>query len=326
MSELSLGVVVIGRNEGERLNRCLRSVCDGTQRVVYVDSGSTDASVALGRSLGASVVELDLSTPFTAARARNAGLERLLKDAVKPEYVFFLDGDCEVAAGWLAKAHEFLEQRLDVGAVCGRRRERFPLDSVYNMLCDIEWDLPPGETPFCGGDALMRVRAFQQAGGFRPDLICGEEPELCARLRRAGWHIWRLPVEMTLHDAAMHRFSQWWMRMLRGGYAFAQGAALYGAASERLWVSESRRIWAWGLGLPILTLLLTAAVGWPGLLLLGLYPLNIIRLALLGTRSRRENWWRGAALVVTKFPEMLGQVKYLMGRHRSAASGLIEYK
>jgi GT2 family glycosyltransferase len=321
----SIGVVVIGRNEGERLKRCLESLRGAAERIIYVDSGSSDASVTMSRDLGLAVIELDLRTPFTAARARNAGFERLLQERKKTDYVFFVDGDCEVIDSWLEKARRFLDNHADVAVVCGRRRERFPEKSVYNMLCDIEWDLPPGETPFSGGDAMVRVQAFRQVGGFRPDLICGEEPEMCVRLRKAGWRIWRLAEEMTLHDAAMYHFNQWWKRMVRGGYAFAQGADLHGAAPERHWISESRRVWVWGFWMPICAVVLVSVNGWFALLLAA-YPLNVVRLALRGARTTRENWWRGGALVLSKFPEMLGQVKFMWNRFRRVPAQLIEYK
>jgi hypothetical protein len=129
-----------------------------------------------------------------------------------------------------------------------------------------------------------------------------------------------------LHDAAMYRFEQWWKRMVRGGYGFAQGARLHGAPPERHWVSESRRIWFWGLLAPLTTALLAAVISWWFLLFFMIYPLRVIRLALRGKRSLRENWWRAAALVLATFPEMLGQCKFMLDRHRRVKSGLIEYK
>ena len=321
------GVVAIGRNEGERLRRCLHSLQRIISRTVYVDSGSSDGSVLLGRSSGVLVLELDPAIPFTAARARNEGLRRLLDAYPTLEYVFFVDGDCEVAEGWVEKAVQFLDVHPDVAVAWGTRRERYPEKSVYNMLCDIEWqDAPCGETKYCGGDAVMRVAAFQQVRGYRPDLICGEEPELCVRLRQGGWRIWRLNEEMTLHDAAQYRFGQWWKRSLRGGYAYAQGVALHGAPPERHSVSQSRRAWLWGLWIPVAIVALGVTVGWWALLLLLLYPLQVARLASRGTRSKRDNWWRAAALVLSKFPEMLGQSKFLRDRYRGIQSRLIEYK
>jgi glycosyltransferase involved in cell wall biosynthesis len=321
------GVVVIGRNEGERLGRCLQSLSDMREHLVYVDSGSSDDSVAFSRRMGAAVVDLDLRTPFTAARARNEGFRYLLERQPNLEYVFFVDGDCEVVRGWLERASQFLDQHPDVAVVWGRRRERYRERSVYNLLCDLEWNaVAPGETTACGGDAVMRVRAFRQVRGFRSDLICGEEPELCVRVRRDGWRIWRLDEDMTLHDAAIDRFGQWWKRMIRGGYAFAQGAALHGSAPERFWVRESRSAWLWGLAIPLVLAVLLLSVGWRALPLLLLYPLQILRLAMRGKGSARENWWRAAALVVCKFPEMIGQVRFLLDRSRHAQTRLIEYK
>ena len=321
-----IGVVVIGRNEGQRLERCLASLEGSADKVVYVDSGSVDGSVQMARQRGVEVLALDMTRPFTAARARNEGFARLQRLLPSMRHVQFVDGDCEVAAGWLPKAQAFLYAHPAVAVVCGRRRERFPQRSVYNLLCDLEWDTPIGEAKACGGDALMRADAFAAVSGYRASLIAGEEPELCVRLRAAGWKIWRLPEEMTLHDAAMTRFGQWWQRSLRAGYAFAEGAYLHGAAPERHWLRESRRAWLWGLGLPLAIALACALLGSWGLLLLSAYPLQAVRLARRGGRSVRENWLQAVFLVLGKFPEMLGQVRFLLNRFGAGKTVLIEYK
>jgi GT2 family glycosyltransferase len=321
-----LGVVIIGRNEGERLARCLASVATGDARVVYVDSGSSDDSVGLAQGMGVSIVELDMSIPFTAARARNQGVIRLRELEPSITYIQFVDGDCEVVKEWLGQAIDFLDQHADVAVVCGRRRERFPDRSIYNMLCDIEWDTPVGEAKACGGDALMRAEALQQAGGYRDDLIAGEEPELCVRLRAAGWKIWRLDAEMALHDAAMTHFGQWWKRTKRGGYAFAQGAYLHGAPPELHGVKQSRSAWLWGLGIPLLTICLTIWLGTWGLAMLLIYPLQVVRLALRGSRTTTVNCWRALFLVLGKFPEVAGQISFLYNRLAGKTGSLIEYK
>lgn len=321
-----IGVVVIGRNEGPRLERCLASLVGAADKIVYVDSGSTDGSVQMAQTRGVQVVELDMSIPFTAARARNEGfacLQRLLPDM---RYVQFVDGDCEVVDGWLSRAQRFLDAQPEVAVVCGRRRERFPQRSVYNLMCDLEWNTPVGEAKACGGDALMRADALALVAGFRPDLIAGEEPELCVRLRAKGWKVWRLDEEMTLHDAAMTRFGQWWRRTMRGGHAFAEGAFLHGATPEQHWLRESRRAWFWGLGIPLAALIASLIMGPAGWLLLLVYPLQITRLALRGKRSARENWLLAFFLVLGKFPEMLGQAKFVLSRFGAGKTALIEYK
>jgi glycosyltransferase involved in cell wall biosynthesis len=328
-----LGVVVIGRNEGERLRICLRSVLAvldaGPLQVVYVDSGSTDDSVAFAISVGVAVVSLDMTQPFTAARARNQGFQHLLTLATGLRYVQFVDGDCEVVADWMPKALAYLDAHTEVVAVCGRRRERFPERSVYNQLCDQEWDTPVGEAQACGGDVMMRVTALQQVGGYRDDLIAGEEPELCVRLRQAGGIIWRLPLEMTRHDAAMLRWSQWWKRAVRAGFAFAQGAAIHGAGPERHWVRESRSAWFWGLGLPLVLLIFTVLSFWLGPWLVGLwliYPLQVARLSWRATGSPAARRTQALFLVLGKFAEAVGQLKFLAQRLAGRRASLIEYK
>src|SRR5262249_32042624 len=140
---LNVGVVAIGRNEGQRLKRCLISVVGIARYVVYVDSGSTDGSVELARSLGADVVELDPRIPFAPGRARNEGFRRLRELCPDVRYVQFVDGDCEVVSGWLAKAAAFAAEHADIAVVAGRRRELYPERSVYNLMCAIEWELHP---------------------------------------------------------------------------------------------------------------------------------------------------------------------------------------
>jgi GT2 family glycosyltransferase len=294
---------------------------------VYVDSGSVDDSKATAAALGADVIDLDLRTAFTAARARNAGFERLTQRLPGLQYVFFVDGDCEVYADWVPTATRFLNAHPDVAVVWGWRREKYPEHSIYNALCDLEWrNFPVGETKACGGDAVMRADAFRAVTGYRPDLICGEEPELCLRLRQRGWRIWHLDADMTLHDAAIHRFGQWWRRMLRGGYGFAQGAALHGAPPERHWVAESRRAWIWGFWIPVGVLLAATVLGWWALAMYLVYPLQIVRLANRGGHRSKFKWWWASAMVVAKFPELLGQLQYRLDRMRQVNSSLIEYK
>jgi GT2 family glycosyltransferase len=323
---MTVGVVAIGRNEGERLKKCLESILRSTNLVVYVDSGSTDDSVALARGMGAEIVELDLKIPFTAARARNQGFKRLIEISPTVTYVQFVDGDCDLSPKWLSTGTEYLQQSEDIAVVSGRLRERFPNFSVYNRLCDMEWDAPVGEAKYCGGNAMMRVAALDAIGGFRDDLIAGEEPELCVRFRAAGWRIWRHSAEMAWHDAAMTKFGQWWRRTQRAGYAYAQGRFLHGKSTEQFRVRESRRIWVWGFLLPMVICGLALAWQVEAIALILIYPAQIARLAILGTRGRRENWLRACFLVIGKFPEMLGQVRFLLHRLIGRQSRLIEYK
>lgn len=318
-----VAAVVIGRNEGERLLACLASLRNQVERIVYVDSGSTDGSVAHARAQGVTVVQLDTAHPFTAARARNAGVGALDREQV--EFVQFVDGDCVVRAGWVAAARTLMAQRPEVAIACGRRREEKGDASVYNRLCDMEWAGPTGEVPACGGDALARLAAIDAVGGFDGTLIAGEEPEMCVRLRQSGWRIWRLDREMTLHDARMMRFSQWWRRCVRAGHAFAEGAALHGAPPERHWVRETRRALFWGAGLPGVTI--AAGLVHPAAVALLLaYPLQVVRLAVRHGAARRAAWEWAFFTTLAKFAEAVGVARYYARRMSGRRAELIEYR
>ncbi len=320
---LSFDAVVIGRNEALRLPDCLTSLQDNCRQVVYVDSGSNDDSVMIARADGADVVKLDGSIPFTAARARNAGLAAL--PAQLPEFVQFMDGDCALQPGWAKTAIGFLTTHPEVAAVCGRRKERRPEASVYNRLCDIEWDTPIGQAKACGGDVMIRHAAITDVGGFRDDLIAGEEPELCVRLRQSGWQVWRIDADMTLHDANIMRFSQWCRRARRCGHAFAEGAALHGTSPERHWVSEVRRALIWGIALP-LAALTAAAVHPAGFLLVLAYPMQVVRLAWRNGITRKGAWEQAFFQTLGKLPEAIGALGYYLSRLRGRKLAIVEYK
>lgn len=329
-----VGAVVIGRNEGERLRRCLASMleaADGPGRivnVVYVDSGSTDGSVEMAQEMGADVHDLDTSIKFTAARARNAGAKRLLEKAPETAFIQFVDGDCELDPDWVVKALDAIRADPRRAVVCGRRRERYPERSIYNKLCDIEWDTPIGLADACGGDALIRVRAFQEVGGYRDDLIAGEEPEMCLRMRRAGWTIERIDAEMTLHDAAMTRASQWWQRAKRCGYAWAEGYAIHGA-QDGYRKKEVVSTLGWALGPPVMSFPLAPMSGGLSMLSLGAYPallLKVYRYARGRGFTPEESRIFALSAVASKFPQAAGMLKYAWNRVRNEQGTLIEYK
>ena len=173
---------------------------------------------------------------------------------------------------------------------------------------------------------MMRTAALNRAGGYRDELIAGEEPEFSVRLRAAGWLIWRIDEEMTLHDAAITQFEQWWRRHVRSGYAFANGAHLHGSPPERLWVWESRRAILWGLIIPLICVSLALAFGLPGLLAFSIYPLQ------LGRRIFRiPGTWRVRVQLaffelLSRFPESIGQLKFIRDSFQQAPSRIIEYK
>jgi glycosyltransferase involved in cell wall biosynthesis len=319
---MRIAVVLIGRNEGARLEASLASLSGQGLRLVYVDSGSTDNSVAAARAAGAEVVELDTMTPFTAARARNAGFAALSPDL--PDAVQFLDGDCIVVPGWIDRAAAALKADDSIGLVTGWRSEIHPEASVYNALCDHEWHRPAGEITACGGDMLLRVVAYQEVGGFDGTIIASEDEEFCQRLRKAGWRLIRLAAPMTRHDAAMRTFGQWWQRAVRSGHGFAQVGELHPGYFAR----ERARVWVYGLALPLMAV---AGLFWFPLLagVLSAYAMSYAK-TVQGLRASGMNT-RGALhqaifLSLSKFPNLIGMLTYKLRKWRGAAMQIIEYK
>jgi GT2 family glycosyltransferase len=308
-----LGIVVIGRNEGERLRRSLNSVVGRGPSVVYVDGNSTDGSAEMARSMGVDVVGEDPSQRNCVANARNTGFERLCRIDPEVRFVQFIDGDCEVVEGWLERGRRVLEERPDVGLLTGRRRELFPTQSIYNRLADIDWDMPIGEVRGSHGDILIRAEAFRQVGGFDWTVLVSEDCELCLRLRKAGWTLLRIDAEMTLHDMAMTRFGQWWRRCIRTGYGYAQGAYLHGGSPDRHCVRDVYSTIFWAGVVPLLIL----ALAWPtrglSLLLLGVYPLRMLRVALRhykAGRSLRDAWLFGWSCILGQFAQAIGLLSF----------------
>lgn len=322
---MSVDVVLIGRNEGQKLVRSLASVARQARRMVYVDSGSTDQSVANAEQAGALVVRLDMSVPFTAARARNEGFAALMAQDDPPDVVQFLDGDCLMDSDWLAKAEARLRAEDDLALVTGQQREMRRDASVYNQMFDVEWSRPAGEILACPGNMMVRVAAFEEVGGFNPTVIAAEDDEFCARLRKAGWRLWRIAEPMAGHDANMMRFSQWWKRAERTGHGFAQVGDLH----PDYFVRERQRGWAYGLLFPFLAVVGSLSSPAVPVLVLGLYALSYWKTAkglmdqgLPGQEARSH----AVFLTLSKFPNVIGMIRYHWRRLNNAQMRIIEYK
>ncbi len=330
----TVGLVIIGRNEGERLRRCLQST-RGMPYRIYVDSGSSDDSVSLARGEGVEVVELTSPPPFTAARARNAGLNRLMQLYPQLQFVQTLDGDFELRPGWIETGLAVLLANPQLALVFGRLRERHPDRSIYNALCDDEWNIPVGEASGCGGGALFRIEALRSVSFYNPLMIAGEDSELSMRLRKAGWRLQRIDAEMALHDAAIVKFKQWWRRTRRSGHAFGEMAHLHPDARNPNWPRTVLSIILWGGMLPALTLASLALaiavdrVFWLGVALLLLpWPVKMSQLAAMKRRcglSAKVARASGVLLMIGKLPQFVGLIGYHCDRLTERSSTLIEY-
>lgn len=327
---MKTGVVIIGRNEGQRLVRCLDSLAPARNNgslLVYVDSASSDDSLETARTRADHVIALTSDTPLSAARARNAGAAWLREQGV--DLIQFIDGDCELHPEWLASAATALEKNTQAAIVTGRLREKHPDRSPYNRLCDMEWDCGVGEIEACGGVFFARAQAIHDVGAFREDIPAGEEPELCLRLRAAGHTILAIDSPMGLHDADLTSFSQCWRRMTRTGYAFALGASLHGAGPERHWVRHALRPWLWAVILPLLAFIPAWPTAGLSLIILLAYPIQFLRIA-KQRRSRGDSASSARLyaffILLSKFPEVMGQTRFYFERFTGRSPRLIEHK
>ncbi|MDQ1453504.1 MAG: hypothetical protein QOK38_3370 [Acidobacteriaceae bacterium] len=326
-----VAVVVIGRNEGERLRACLTSVLamdypHHLLDILYVDSASTDNSVALAETLGVRTIVLD--GPTTAARGRNAGWTR-----TTAPFVLFLDGDTLLDPAFVRNALPHFEDP-SIAGVFGDRREMRTADSIYNALFDLDWNTQPGFTLFFGGDALVRREALVDVDGYNERLIAGEEPEMCRRMRERGYFILHVAEPMTRHDLAMHSFAQYWRRSLRTGHAYAEISALYSNTADPLWSAESHhnviRGLFWLVAPPACAVTAIALRSW---LPIGLFAAGAVALG-ARTAARASNKTRSPHLLLAyalhshlqQVPILFGQLRFWFQRRSGGRSAIIEYK
>ncbi len=332
MNNPLVSVVVIGRNESQRLAACLNSVKDiinpgGEIELIYVDSNSQDGSPELAERLGAKVLRVQPQRPC-AAIGRNAGWR-----AATAPYILFLDGDTLLHPEFLQMALQTMNDP-GVAVVWGHRREISPEHSLYNRVLDLDWIYPPGVSEFCGGDALMRRDVLEQVGGFSEDLIAGEEPELCQRIRAKGNIILHIDQPMTRHDLAITRFQAYWKRALRAGHAYAEVSQRMKATAFPLWMRECQRnaIHATVLIMLLLGAIILSVITGDILPCVGLvfgYTFLILRSAY------KARWKKSQPLTLLLYgihshfqqiPIAVGQLSYWYHRFRNQQQGLIEYK
>jgi cellulose synthase/poly-beta-1,6-N-acetylglucosamine synthase-like glycosyltransferase len=327
-----LSVVVIGRNEGPRLERCLASVqaIEGVSphEILYIDSGSTDGSQDLADRMGAAVLPLK-GGRMTAARARNCGWRAASGDAI-----LFLDGDTILDPDFPQLALNALYEIPDRAAVTGHLREINPCQSIYVRMLDLDWITPPGEIELFGGIALIRREVLVAVDGYNEQLIAAEDSEMCHRIRLLGWHFEHIDAPMCVHDLAITRFSQYWRRSVRTGYAYAQVADRFRTSPDPFWSAEVRRNLVRGLFWLLSPLAaVAAAVYWLSLWPVAAWLLVLLALAIRTALRQRSKGARASTLLLygihshlQQIPILLGQIRFRLDRRRDHSRGLIEYK
>ncbi len=325
-----LSVVVIGRNEGDRLSKCLESVKQMNfpqekTELIYVDSSSVDDSVQRAESLGAKVIQVD-SSHHTAALARNLGWK-----VAEGEFVLFLDGDTLLDRDFVAASLPKFSHP-DLGIIFGNRKEMCPKKSVYNRVLDLDWSMRMGYTDMCGGDAIIRRTVLEQVNGYNSSLIAGEEPEMCNRMQEKGVLILHLNTTMTLHDLNMTSFSAYWRRCFRTGYTYASISHLTRSRPKVLWRKNSFHNFLKGslllfLFIGSLSVLKVSFI--PMTLFFGILGLFVLRTA-IKARSKTKDLLTcllyGVHAHFQHIPMLFGQLTFWVDKWKNKARTLIEYK
>jgi GT2 family glycosyltransferase len=309
---VSLGIVIIGRNEAAHLADCIDALPRDLP-VVYADSASTDGSMDIAHAAGANTVALTSPPRLNAARGRNAGLARLLEIAPETTIVQMIDGDVILDREWIAAAAVAIAQDPRLAAVFGQLRERHPEASLYNRICDREWRVRPGQVAACGGIALFRVEAIQQVGGYNNAILAGEEPDLCLRMRARGWQILCLPDAMGTHDAGLLHFSAWWRRARRGGHAFAEHVARHRGHADPNWVRQVLSIGLWGGAVPLSAILIALFSRTLTVIPVLVWFVMVARIAVKERRnfaSLSDAMAHGFLTMVGKFAQLLGMLDF----------------
>lgn len=327
-SSPGVSVVVIGRNEGDRLRQCLTSVLamrypSSLLEVIYVDSSSVDGSVEMAQALGVTTISLSAGAA-TAARGRNAGWR-----VARFPFVFFLDGDTVLDPDFVAAAMPHFADESVTG-IWGIRRESDPDGSIYNAVLDLDWGVPES----FGGDAIVRRGALESIDGYNEALIAGEDPEMCRRMRDKGFRNLYLPIAMTEHDLAIHHWSQYWRRSIRTGHAYAEVSGMYAQTDDPLWLRKSRRNLVRGIGwmaAPFVCVALSIVLRSPLPVLMFLAgALGVILRTAWKARQKAGRLSKALAYGLhshlQQVPIFLGQLRYFGRKWRHHKPTLIEYK
>jgi glycosyltransferase involved in cell wall biosynthesis len=178
------------RNEAEHLPQALTALAeqavDGWVQTVLVDDGSTDDTAAVAESFADRLPGLEVvGTPHRGrAGALNAGIAAVTADAV-----VFVDGDDEVAPGYLAAMqvalaeHPFVAARLDHDTLNPPPRHGSRPPEQTTGLCYE----PQRPWPVAGGGTLgVRRQELAEVGGYDAALMYAQDSDLCWRLALHG--------------------------------------------------------------------------------------------------------------------------------------------
>ncbi len=189
-----IAVVIITKNESTNIASCLESLlaCKGTRgvEIILVDSASTDATTEIASRYPVTIVHLEPSPLLSPSVGRFIGTRYATARIIQ-----FLDGDMIMLPGWIEAGISMLQDG-NVGGVAGLLHRSLPGDGERAMRRETSESI---EVECFGGAAMYAREALERAGTFNPYMLGEEERELGYRIRKKGYQLRKLPVDMAVH-------------------------------------------------------------------------------------------------------------------------------
>ena len=231
-----LSTVIIARNQAAHVARVVQSVLDEplVDEVLLVDSASADDTVDRAKDFQIKVVQLLETQSLSPSAGRRVGFE-----LTSGGFVLFLDGDMQLLPGWTARAIDLLSSELDVAAVAGAVVNVYDDERPESIARDGSGEATELRCRHTGGMAIYRRAALEQVGGFHPYLRSDEEPELCLRIRRAGFRLLKLDLPAALHFTSAPTLASLFERRRRNLY-LGQGQIIRLLVGDRLLLAYLR--------------------------------------------------------------------------------------
>lgn len=194
MKNIFISVIIIAKNEEERVGRCFDSVMKLRKKysteIIFVDSASSDKTIDIALKYPIQIYRISKSKYLNPSAGRYVGFPH-----AKGEYVLFIDGDSILIEGFVEKALSILKSS-DVAAVAGKRIFRKMGESL-RIKEKITGKMREYNT--IGGTGIYKRKILEAVGTFNPHMGGQEERELCFRIRQNGYKIIKVDIPMEYH-------------------------------------------------------------------------------------------------------------------------------
>lgn len=218
-----ISFIVIGRNEGWKLTKCLQSIFNtihyndlNQYEILYVDSKSTDDSIKRVANFP-KVKIFSITGNYNSAIARNIGAKESKGDAL-----FFIDGDMEIQEDFLPFVYS-KNVGLMYDFVTGQCIDysynysgKLLFKETYNKL-----DFIDEQKSTVGGLFLIKRDLWFYVGGMKNKMQKSQDIDLAFRLAKQGFYLMKKNNLLAIHHTVAYYDKQrMWKMLLKGNHFF----------------------------------------------------------------------------------------------------------